>query len=345
MSTEKNAPPTPMSSLDVAWEEFSDVPRFALRYRHLTIAAVGEDYHVGVVIEELGPGRQSTPAHYHIFEEEHVYILEGALSVRIGADTHDVMAGDYVCFPAGQKAGHCLINNSGATCRYVIVGERNPNEVAVYTDSNKVLVRALGRGTILDLAARRGYWDGEDTGLLQGESPPPAAVGAAPEAPVKPKPPISSEDVAWNEEGPGEGTRFGGRSKHLTHAAVGSDYRVGMLIEAPAPGRRLAPRHYHMLEEEHALILEGQVTLLLGDDRYDMKAGDYVCFPARRTVGHSFLNSGTGPCRYLMIGERNPNDVCVYPDSNKLAVNALRTRDAIFDMAGVRRYWDGEQTG
>ena len=33
-----------------------------------------------------------------------------------------------------------------------------------------------------------------------------------------------------------------------------------MLIESPAPGKRLAPLHYHMLEEEHALILEGQVT-------------------------------------------------------------------------------------
>ena len=342
MSTEKHAP---ISSADIAWTEWSDVPRFALRYRHLTVAAIGEDYHVGVAIEELGPGKQSSPAHYHIFEEEHVYILEGALTVRIGADTYEMRAGDYVCFPAGQKAGHCLLNNSGATCRYVIAGERNPNEVAVYTDSNQVLVRALGRGTILDLAARRGYWDGEDTGLAIGEAPPAAAAGAAPATTVKPKPPISAGDVAWNEEGPGEGTRFGGRSKHLTHAAVGSAYHVGMLIEAPAPGRRLAPRHYHMLEEEHALILEGQVTLLLGDERYDMKAGDYVCFPAGRTVGHSFVNSGTGPCSYLMIGERNPSDVCVYPDSNKMAVNALRRRDAVFDMAGVRRYWDGEQTG
>jgi uncharacterized cupin superfamily protein len=344
MSTEKTAPPKPISSLDVAWEEWSDVPRFALRYRHLTLAAVGADYRVGVAIEELGPGRQSSPAHYHIFEEEHVYVLEGAFTVRIGADTHDMRAGDYVCFPAGQKAGHCLVNNSGATCRYVIVGERNPNEVAVYTDTQKVLVRALGRRTILDLAARRGYWDGEDTGLPKGEIPPSDAAGVAPETAVKPKPPISSEDMEWNEEGPGEGTRFGGRSKHLTYAAVGSDYHVGMLIEAPAPGMRLAPRHYHMGEEEHALILEGQVTLLLDDERYDMKAGDYVCFPAGQKVGHSFMNSGTGPCSYLMIGERNPNDVCVYPDSNKMAVNALRTRDAIFDMSGVRKYWDGEQT-
>jgi uncharacterized cupin superfamily protein len=344
MPTETLAPPKPISSRDVAWTDVSDVPRFASRYRHLTLAAVGADYRVGVSIEELPPGRQSAPAHYHVFEEEHVYILEGALTARIGAESYAMKAGDYVCFPAGQKAGHCLVNDSGAACRYVIVGERNPNEVAVYTDSNKVLVRALGRRAIFDLAAARGYWDGEDTGLPPGELPPSDAAAVAPEAPARPKPPIASRDVEWKEEGPGEGTRFGGRSKHLTHAAVGAGYRVGLLIESPAPGRRLCPLHYHMLEEEHALILEGQVTLLLGDERYDMTAGDYVCFPAGQKVGHSFLNSGAGPCSYLMIGERNPNEVCVYPDSNKMMVGALRSMDDIFDMSGLRRYWDGEET-
>jgi uncharacterized cupin superfamily protein len=343
MSAEQTEPPRPISSLDVPWTEWSDVPRFGLRYRHLTRAAVGEGNRVGVAIEELGPGRQSSPAHWHVLEEEHVYILEGALTVRIGADARPMKAGDYACFPAGQRAGHCLVNDSGAPCRYVIVGERNPNDVVVYTDSNKVLVRALGRRAILDLAARRGYWDGEDTGLAEGRIPPPDGVDEVPEAPVAPKPPISAEDVAWEETR--VGTRFGGQAKHLTHAAVGERYRVGMLIEAPAPGMRLAPRHYHMLEEEHALILDGQVTLLMGDDRHEMTAGDYACFPAGLKVGHSFLNSGTGPCRYLMIGERNPNEVCVYPDSGKMAVGALRPGDDIFDMSGVRGYWDGERTG
>jgi uncharacterized cupin superfamily protein len=342
MSPEKTAPPKPISSLDIAWEEWSEGPRFGERYRHLSRAVTGEDYRVGVAIEELEPGKQSTPAHYHIFEEEHVYILEGALTVRIGAGTHEMKAGDYVCFPAGQKAGHCLINNSGATCRYVIVGEHNPNEVAVYTDSKKVLVRALGRDAILDLAATRGYWDGENTGLPKGASSLPGATVIAPEAPVRPHPPISSHELEWRDEGVPGSTRFGGRSRHLTEAAVGPNYHVGMLIEAPAPGMRLAPKHYHMLEEEHALILEGQVTLLLDDARYEMKAGDYVCFPAGQKVGHSFMNSGAGPCSYLMIGESNPNDVCVCPDSNKMEVRALRTKGAHFDMSGVRKYWDGE---
>jgi uncharacterized cupin superfamily protein len=343
MPPETAAAPKPISSRDVPWTEWSEVPRFGLRYRHLTLAAVGEGYRVGVAIEELRPGRQSSPAHWHVFEEEHVYVLDGALTARIGAHAYPMRAGDYVCFPAGQRAGHCLVNESGAPCCYVIVGERNPNDVVVYTDSDKVLVRALGRRAIYDLAARRGYWDGEDTGLPEGRLPPADAAAEVPAAPIAPRPPISSEDVPWEETR--VGTRFGGHARHLTHAAVGENYHVGVLIEAPVPGMRLAPRHYHMLEEEHALILEGQVTLLLGDDeRHEMRAGDYVCFPAGLKVGHSFLNSGLGPCRYLMIGERNPNEVCVYPDSNKMAVGALRTEDAIFDMSGVRKYWDGEQT-
>ncbi len=335
-------PAKPLSSSEVAWEQWTPLPRFNIRYRPLTVAAVGRPYHVGVAIEELPAGMQSAPAHYHIFEEEHVYILEGSLTVRIGAATHEMKAGDYVCFPAGQKLGHCLINNSGATCRYVILGEHNPNEVAIYTDSNKVLVRALGRRALFDLGARRGYWDGENTGLPSGVMPPPDP--AEPDVPVSPRLPISSVNVPWDEE-PTHGTQFGGRSKHLTGAFCGApDYHVGVLIESPAPGRRLCPTHYHMLEEEHALILEGQVTLLLGDERYEMKAGDYVCFPAGQKIGHSFINRGPGPCSYLMIGERNRNEVCVYPDSNKMAVDALRMPGVTFDMSGVRQYWDGEQT-
>lgn len=330
----------PFPAESIAWTEWSEAPRFALRYRHLSRAGMGEGYRVGVAMEELAPGKQSSPAHYHIFEEEHVFILDGSVTLRLGAETHEMKAGDYACFPAGQKAGHCLVNTGGAVCRYVIIGERNPNEVAVYTDSNKVLVRALGRRALFDLAATRGYWEGEDTGLPANAAEALDAARFAPEPPAKGKPPISSRDLPWDEFPHGKG--FFDRNKHLTFNAVGENARVGVLIEAPPPGMRGAPRHYHMLEEEHALILEGEVTLLLGDERHAMKAGDFVSFPAGHAVGHSFLNSGAGPCSYLMIGERNPADVCVYPDSNKMAVNAL---DAVFDLSAVREYWDGEQTG
>lgn len=341
MSEQTPTPPRPIRCADVAWQEYSEGTRFGGRYRHLTLAAMGKGYHVGVSIEELPPGKTTNPAHYHIFEEEHVYILEGTLTARIGAERFEMSAGDYVCFPAGQKAGHCLVNQSEAACRYVMVGENNPNEVCVYTDSGKVLVRALGRRAIFDMAATRHYWQGEDTGVPQ-EVRDPGPVYATDATP--PKRPVAPADVEWNVEG--EGPRFGGRSKHLTYAAMGSpDYHVGMLIEQPAPGMRLCPTHYHMLEEEHALILDGEVTLIFGDERIPLSPGDYVCFPAGQKIGHSFMNSGSGPCSYLMIGERNPNDVCVYPDSNKMFVRALRTEQDVFDMSATRRYFDGEETG
>ncbi len=330
----------PISSNDVPWTEWTDVPRFDIRYKHLSRTLLGADYRVGVAIEELRPGKQSAPAHYHVFEEEHVFILDGALTVWLGAATHEMKAGDYICFPAGQKAGHCLVNNTDAVCRYVIVGENKKNEVAVYTDTGKMMARIDGKRTIVDLAATRGYWDGENTGFGDGRSAP-AESYAKFDVAAEGRPPISSDALEWDVEG--EGPKFGGRSKHLTYPAFGGPhYHVGMLIESPSPGMRLAPRHYHLAEEEHALILEGEVKLLLGDERYVMNPGDYVCFPAGQEIGHSFLNSGSGPCRYLMIGERNPLDVCIYPDSNKLLVRAL---DRVFDRAAVRKYWDGEDVG
>jgi mannose-6-phosphate isomerase-like protein (cupin superfamily) len=140
-----------------------------------------------------------------------------------------------------------------------------------------------GAGTrcdFFDLAAKRSYRDGEDTGLPKDENAAQDAAAGLPEAPVTPKPPNSSHDVAWHEISHGPG--FVDRNKHPTYAAVGENYHVGILIEGPPPGMRQSPKHYHMLEEEHALILEGQVTPHLGEERHDMKPGGFVSFPPSR---------------------------------------------------------------
>ncbi|MDZ4865932.1 MAG: cupin domain-containing protein [Alphaproteobacteria bacterium] len=342
MTKDTGSPARPISSETVPWYDWSEVPRHAVRFRHLTSAAIGGDYHVGVQIEELPPGKQTALAHYHIVEEEHVYVLEGAMTVRIGAASYEMKAGDYVCFPAGQKAGHCLINNSGAVCRYVVVGEDKPNEIVVFTDSNKVMVRPLGRRAIYDMAATRGYWDGENTGFANPADAP-RLISPPPPTDPNPKAPISFDKIPW--EPWSEGKRFGGQVKHLTMAVMGRDYHVGMLIEEVAPGRQSCPFHYHLLEEEQALVLAGHGTLRLGDQTYEMKAGDYVCFPAGQQAGHCFINNTSEPFRYLMIGERNPHEVCVYPDSNKVMVRALNRENDIFDMSATKNYYDGEDTG
>ena len=148
----------PFAVESVPWEQWSHGTRFGSRFRALTDRGGG--CHVGVVIEELPPGKQSCPGHYHMLEEEHLLVLAGRATLRLGEQTHEIEAGDYVCFPAGQKVGHCLINQGTEPCRFLIIGERNPNDVIVYPDSGKVKVRLMEAN--YRLAATAEYWDGED---------------------------------------------------------------------------------------------------------------------------------------------------------------------------------------
>ncbi len=160
MTTQADMPAGPVAISSVPEEEWGHGERFESRFRHLTRAMLGDDYHVGVVIEELPPGKQSCPLHYHMLEEEHVLILEGRCTLRLGEKRIEMKPGDYMAFPAGAKVGHCLVNETDAPCRYVLVGERRPNEVCVYPDSNKIGLRWLDER--YDRAAVRDYWDGED---------------------------------------------------------------------------------------------------------------------------------------------------------------------------------------
>jgi uncharacterized cupin superfamily protein len=141
----------------VPWEDWAHGDRFGGRV--CALSKLGGGSHVGVLIEELPPGKQSCPAHYHFLEEEHVFMLAGRAVLRLGEKRFPLSAGDYVCFPAGQQAGHCLVNEGDAPCRYLVIGEKNPNDVVVYPDSGKVLVKLTDE--LYKKSATMGYWDGE----------------------------------------------------------------------------------------------------------------------------------------------------------------------------------------
>lgn len=148
----------PFSADTVPVETFSQGARFGSSFRHLSSFGGGD--HVGVALEELPPGKETNPSHYHMLEEEHVYILAGTLTLKLGDRPYIMGAGDYVCFPAGQKVGHSMYNHTNEPCRYLIIGERNPNDVIVYPESGRVSVRLTGQG--YDGAAVMAYWQGID---------------------------------------------------------------------------------------------------------------------------------------------------------------------------------------
>ncbi len=161
--SDKPEPPIkrPFSIESLPWEEWGKGTRFEGRARILSNTRVEGGSLIGVSMDEIPPGCQSNQAHYHMGEEEHIWVLKGSVTLRLGDERIPMKAGDYVTFPAGQRAGHCLVNESGAVCRYVTIGQkRNPLDVVVMTDTNKVSVFATGE--IYDKSATKQYWDGEN---------------------------------------------------------------------------------------------------------------------------------------------------------------------------------------
>ncbi|SDO99256.1 cupin domain-containing protein [Phyllobacterium sp. OV277] len=149
----------PFSVENVPWENWSENTRYGSRSRYLS--GFGGASHVGVAMEELAPGMESTLNHYHMLEEEQALILAGEMTLKLGEKTYLVKTGDYVCFPAGQKAGHSFYNHSDALCRFLIIGEKNPHDVIVYPETGRVSVRLTGEG--YDKSATMDYWQGADT--------------------------------------------------------------------------------------------------------------------------------------------------------------------------------------
>jgi uncharacterized cupin superfamily protein len=158
MSEEK--PRGPVAIESVPWTEWSEGVRFGSRFRVLSDTRGADKRKIGLSYEELPPGKQSCPFHYHMIEEEHIVALEGEATLRLGDERYAIKAGDYVGFPAGQRAGHCLINESDKPFRFIMVGDNSPNEVCVYPDSGKIMIDSLGR-LILREAESLDYMEGE----------------------------------------------------------------------------------------------------------------------------------------------------------------------------------------
>jgi quercetin dioxygenase-like cupin family protein len=65
------------------------------------------------------------------------------------------------------------------------------------------------------------------------------------------------------------------------------------------PGLLGAPMHTHRNEDEYSYVLEGAITVLIGDQLIQAPAGTLVSKP--RDIPHTFWNAGSVPARLLEI--------------------------------------------
>jgi uncharacterized cupin superfamily protein len=123
---------------DLGWSEQAHGEKFGHRRKQLGSAAGGQ--RVGCSLYEVPPGRTAFPRHYHLANEEAIYVLEGSATLRIGREGQavEVSQGDYVALPVGADGAHQLVNSSGAALRYLCFSTMVEPDVMVYPDSGKV---------------------------------------------------------------------------------------------------------------------------------------------------------------------------------------------------------------
>ena len=88
----------------------------------------------GVNLTRVLPGAWSSQRHWHIHEDEFVYVIEGE-AVLVTDDGRELLvAGDSVGFKAGVTDGHHFINEGNTDVVLLTVGSRDNKDHGEYSD-------------------------------------------------------------------------------------------------------------------------------------------------------------------------------------------------------------------
>jgi uncharacterized cupin superfamily protein len=247
---------------------------------------------VGLKRIVVDAGKWSTPAHAEGAEEEIFFVLGGSgLSWQDGEafeiDESDVL----VHLP--EEHAHTL--RAGADGLDVLAyGQRK-------AQGNTVLPRAgvaWMQPTWVDIGGQH-PWERE------------AAAGEPEVGEISPRP----RRIARLDQGIRWELETGAVDLNLGDV-VGS-VETGLSHMAIPAGAEGYPPHCHGAEEELFVVLEGSGTVLLGDERAEVRRGSIVSRPAGTRVPHSFRASDEG-LAYLAYGTREPNDVVYYPRTDEI---------------------------
>jgi uncharacterized cupin superfamily protein len=139
------------------------------------------------------------------------------------------------------------------------------------------------------------------------------------------------------ETGP-NGTRFAAVDREIG-LYIGAR-KLGYRMATLQPGDRYCPLHSHAREEEMFLVWEGVATIRTPRGDIECRRGDFICFPTGAVGTHQLANRSGAPCTVLLLGNVDPHEVCYYPDSDKLMVDAFDS--IILRATPALTYLDGE---
>ncbi len=293
-----------------------------LRGRWTMLGDAAGSVGIGVRRIELPAGGWSTPAHEHGSGEELFYVLGGrGLSWQAGR-TAEIGAGDCILYLPNRGA-HSL--HALEELDVLAFGPRQTFETIGFPRLGMSLV---GRRAVV---SESGAIDGKPFQFVrESELGPPELSETAGERP----PSIVNLDAV-------EQAAFGrGRveaARRDLGKAVGSRH-TGLKHVSVAPSKYATPLHCHTLEEELFVVLDGEGTLILGEEELPVGPGHVIARPPGTGVAHALRAGGQG-LRFLAYGTRHPGDMCYYPRSNKIAFRGLGVIARVEPLG----YWDGEE--
>lgn len=127
-------------------------------YKVLTPALEESGRPLGANLTRVPKGRVAVPFHAHQREDEIFFVLSGRSILRYGEELIPIRQGDCISCPAAKGIAHQIANPHDEDLVYFAVGPNDPDEVCVYPDSGKVLVRSLKRIGFMTTAP---YMEGE----------------------------------------------------------------------------------------------------------------------------------------------------------------------------------------
>jgi uncharacterized cupin superfamily protein len=111
--------------------------------------------------------------------------------------------------------------------------------------------------------------------------------------------------------------------KPLTPALQPRMGRLGMNLTRVPPGKTSCPFHTHAIADEIFYVLSGRGVFRYGETLREVKAGDSISCPAHSGIAHQLANPFDEDFVFLAIGMNDQNEVCTYPDSGKVMLDAL----------------------
>jgi uncharacterized cupin superfamily protein len=73
-------------------------------------------------------------------------------------------------------------------------------------------------------------------------------------------------------------------------------------------------RHWHLKEDEFAIVLSGDLILVEDEGETQMRAGDCAAWKAGVANGHHFINRSDQPAQFLVVGTKSSDEVATYSD-------------------------------